>query len=1455
MKSRVVLLVAAALAAGLFVSRYAGVSRLQVFPAASVTAPVAPNGTPSAASTTSASPVAGSNTPAAAVPVSPVATISSVSNPYAGGLKQPGRSKRAWDAGFLQAQAGAASGTPIQFELTGGRLAVGTVKITTLRDGELVYLSGELTEPETGTFFFLRPPVGGKAGKAVGVVEFPASQTAYRVEPTGPNGEPELWERRLDEVLCVGLPPRIQSAEETTDAVAIPPLRPDLVPNPVPSYNDNIVSLQSLPGAKAVLLLDFFGGYTPSWGGVTYVRPAAANNSTIRDVWKRVAEDYLPFNINVTTDIEVYRAAPETSRQRCAFTTTPVTAAGVAYQGSWNWGGDVPCWSVYITGKSAAEVASHEVGHTLGLSHMGSSSAEYEDGHGSGATGWTPIMGVGYYQPVATWTKGDYENSNNTQDELATIVADNNDVAYRADDTGSVLGNSRYLEVYPDESVFAEGVIERTGDIDAFQFTTSGGAVSLTGRPVGDWANLAVSATLLNSAGSVIASNNPQTTLSATISTTLAAGTYVFRVQGTGRNNPLVDGFPAYGSLGYYSVNGFVKGGRLPTRLAVVEHATNGTLVGEVPGPAGVASPVYVLVSGNVGNAFSLSADGKLKVASSGQLDYARLASNAVRSVEYELFVNIVDPADSSRNELNRRVLVAVRSATGSYPVEVAGFNAGVVVPYDATPASPSATGFDIAYNFAFYQTGLNGNAQIAGSGGEDGFPANGIVLSQEDGTVFQLGPYRGLNALLLGYNRPTVGTLTLATPRAYNSLAVLASSANGGAQGTLTVNFTDGSKTAFRYNAQDWFGTRTNVAVQGVGRVRLGQGTFSTEDPGWDNPNLYHTTLDLAALGLNKTVASLTFTKPAVGGNHDTAIFALSGAEMPPGAAIAVQPVAVTNEVPAAAASFKVVAMGEPPLSYQWWFKSGAAAAVSLVDETNATVVLPAELALSQAGGYFVVVTNVSGSATSVVASLTVRRAPEFIVQPDVTDLVLFAGSRLSLTAAAVGAAPLQYRWLRDGEFLSGAVSTNYVVPSLGLGHAGAYALTASNAYGVATGAVVSVSVLPDPTNYPYPATAVGYGPAGYWRLDETAGSVAHDYVGGNNGAYSNAVLNQPGYNALDLNRAVKFGPGLNSYVAVPSIDFASRSNAAFTVEAWVKGTAQSSDAGIVTKGTGGGGEQFNLDTGASSRRFRFFVRDAGGGAHLANGTVGPDGAWHHLVGVCDQARSNVLLYVDGVLNASGSIDPGTGLLASDRPMTIGSRQGGSGPYNNQFSGTIDEVAVYPRALTAAEIQAHYAVRNRLPPRFSQDSFTLADATAGRRYTNTVAGRASDPNGETLLYTRSSGPAWLSIAANGVLSGTPVEAGAGTNTFLVRATDPVGLWAEATLHVVVVLPDPFVARFSRQGTRWWLDWTGGQGPFQVETATNLVEPVWVPFGPPTARGPEVIEATNPAAFFRVSGQ
>ncbi|WP_216905048.1 zinc-dependent metalloprotease, partial [Synechococcus sp. CCY 9618] len=75
---------------------------------------------------------------------------------------------------------------------------------------------------------------------------------------------------------------------------------------------------------------------------------------------------------------------------------------------------------------SAAATASHEVGHTLGLTHDGAGSTEYYAGHGgTGPTSWGTILGAPYLgddENLTQWSKGEYYGANNSQDDLAVIT-------------------------------------------------------------------------------------------------------------------------------------------------------------------------------------------------------------------------------------------------------------------------------------------------------------------------------------------------------------------------------------------------------------------------------------------------------------------------------------------------------------------------------------------------------------------------------------------------------------------------------------------------------------------------------------------------------------------------------------------------------------------------------------------------------------------------------------------------------------------------------------------------------------------------------------------------------------------------------------------------------------------------------------------------------------------------
>ncbi len=297
------------------------------------------------------------------------------------------------------------------------------------------------------------------------------------------------------------------------------------------------------------------------------------------------------------------------------------------------------------------------------------------------------------------------------------------------------------------------------------------------------------------------------------------------------------------------------------------------------------ASTVFTLTNGSTGSlSWSvINTSSWLNVSSASGTLAAGVAAPVTVSLNTVVATNLAQGAYVANvifsNKTSGVTLVrsfTLNTAVANWPVVLSGFNAALLAPNTATVNSPGATAFDVPNNYCFYQSGLTGSSR--------GLPLNGIFSSLNDsGTAFQLGSYGANDALILGGSGTSSGMLRLATNEAFSSLAVLAASANGGGQGTFVVNFSDGSKSpVFAFNAQDWFYTVTNVAIQGMGRLKLGGNSLVIEDNGDANPNLYQTTINLASLGLTQRVASITFSNPATAGkSQTTAIFALSGASL----------------------------------------------------------------------------------------------------------------------------------------------------------------------------------------------------------------------------------------------------------------------------------------------------------------------------------------------------------------------------------------------------------------------------------------------------------------------------------------------------------------------------------------------------------------------------------------------
>jgi PKD repeat protein len=275
------------------------------------------------------------------------------------------------------------------------------------------------------------------------------------------------------------------------------------------------------------------------------------------------------------------------------------------------------------------------------------------------------------------------------------------------------------------------------------------------------------------------------------------------------------------------------------------------------------------------------------------------------------------------------------------------------------------------------------------------------------------------------------------------------------------------------------------------------------------------------------------------------------------------------------------------------------------------------------------------------------------------------------------------------------------------------------------ATRATTTVTVSADTSGGGlYSETVLGDNPTNYWRLDGAAGSAAnYDQAGFDDLALASGVTQGvAGALAGTSNTAASFDGASDGTAATKSPITGPQ---AFSLEAWFK-TTTTSGGKIVGFGDSPTGNSNSYDRHVymdDSGRVYFGVW-LGYGATVQTGTAYNDGNWHHVVGTV--GPTGLAMYMDGKL--VGQRSDATGAQSYAGYWRIGGDTGwaGSSPW---FNGDIDEVAVYPGPLTAAQVQRHFAVGSTGEPYNEPPTASFTSSANG--LTATFDGSASaDPDG-----------------------------------------------------------------------------------------------------------------------------
>ncbi|HYE98986.1 MAG TPA: LamG domain-containing protein [Planctomycetota bacterium] len=280
--------------------------------------------------------------------------------------------------------------------------------------------------------------------------------------------------------------------------------------------------------------------------------------------------------------------------------------------------------------------------------------------------------------------------------------------------------------------------------------------------------------------------------------------------------------------------------------------------------------------------------------------------------------------------------------------------------------------------------------------------------------------------------------------------------------------------------------------------------------------------------------------------------------------------------------------------------------------------------------------------------------------------------------------------------------------------------------------------------------SAAWAQGPAGYWKGDDAGATTAVDSStlprpGANPGTYMNGattVSPLPGTPAaftFGNTRCMSFD-GVNDHVMIPSFG----SFTTFTVAVWIRRTgATAARESIVSYKEGNGvnmGFVLCLNENGSSQFPRQFVQINGTWRHAEQAVAVPLNTWVHLAGVYDGTA--IRLYRDGAEVAS-YLQTGVMTNTGSQNVVIGARASGD---LHAFPGLVDDVRIYGRALSAAEILSLYQGNTDLP----EAQNPVLSAVAGIQRADLSWTPSPDPavDAYTVQRATSAGGPWTDVVS-----------------------------------------------------------------------------------------------------------